>query len=103
MTARLLIEYDGTDFRGWARQPGLRTVQEEIERALQVITGAPRPLTVAGRTDSGVHAWGQVASYEGPPVPPRSLNALLPPDVSVVACDAAGDGFDARGDATSRT
>jgi len=60
------------------------------------------PLTVAGRTDAGVHAWGQVASYRGPPVAVRSLNALLPSDVSALACFSAGDGFDARRDATSR-
>ena len=59
-------------------------------------------LTVAGRTDAGVHAWGQVASYAGPPVSVRSLNALLPDDVAVLSCVAADDGFDARRDATSR-
>jgi tRNA pseudouridine38-40 synthase len=59
-------------------------------------------LTVAGRTDAGVHAWGQVASYAGPPVTVRSLNALLPDDVAALACDEAGAGFDARRDATSR-
>jgi tRNA pseudouridine38-40 synthase len=60
------------------------------------------PLTVAGRTDAGVHAWGQVASYDGPPAAVRSLNALLPDDVAALACFSAGDGFDARRDATSR-
>lgn len=59
-------------------------------------------LTVAGRTDAGVHAWGQVASYVGPPVSARALNALLPHDVAVLSCVAADDGFDARRDATSR-
>jgi tRNA pseudouridine38-40 synthase len=103
MTARLLIEYDGTDFYGWARQPGLRTVQEELERVLAVLARGPVALTVAGRTDAGVHAVGQVASYEGPPVAVRSLNALLPRDVTVLACEPAPDGFDARGDARSRT
>jgi tRNA pseudouridine38-40 synthase len=102
-TARLLIEYDGTEFAGWARQPGLRTVQEELERALAVVARAPVALTVAGRTDRGVHAWGQVASYTGDPVPVVSVNALLPPDVAVIASEAAPDGFDARRDATSRT
>jgi len=103
MTAQLLIEYDGTDFRGWARQPGLRTVQEELERALGVLAPGQPVLTVAGRTDAGVHAWAQVASYEGPAVPVRSLNALLPADVSVLSCEPAPDGFDARRDARSRT
>jgi tRNA pseudouridine38-40 synthase len=60
------------------------------------------PLTVAGRTDAGVHALGQVASYDGPPALVRSLNALLPSDVAVLSCEPALDGFDARRDATSR-
>jgi tRNA pseudouridine38-40 synthase len=60
------------------------------------------PLAVAGRTDAGVHAWGQVASYSGPPVSVRSVNALLGPDVAVLSCVAAADRFDARRDATSR-
>jgi tRNA pseudouridine38-40 synthase len=78
-------------------------VQGELERALAVVLRAPVALTVAGRTDRGVHAWGQVASYPGPPAAPRSLNALLDDDVAVLACTAAADGFDARGDALSRT
>jgi tRNA pseudouridine38-40 synthase len=60
------------------------------------------PLTVAGRTDAGVHALGQVASYDDPPAALRSLNAVLPSDVAVLSCAAAADGFDARRDATSR-
>jgi tRNA pseudouridine38-40 synthase len=59
-------------------------------------------LAVAGRTDAGVHAWGQVASYQGPVVPVRGLNALLPDDVAVLSCVSAPDDFDARRDATSR-
>ena len=59
-------------------------------------------LVVAGRTDAGVHAWGQVASYDGATVPVRSLNAVLPSDVSALSCSAADPGFDARRDATSR-
>ena len=102
-TSRLLIEYDGGGFAGWARQPGRRTVQGELERALGVLLRAPAELTVAGRTDRGVHAWGQVASYAGAPVALRSLNALTPPEVSVLAADPAPDGFDARRDARSRT
>lgn len=100
---RLTIEYDGTDFAGWASQPGLRTVQGELERALGIVAREPRTLTVAGRTDRGVHAWGQVASHDGDPAPPDSLNALLPADVAVLACEPAPDGFDARRDARSRT
>lgn len=101
--SRLLIEYDGTDFSGWARQPGLRTVQGELERALAVVLRRDDVrLTVAGRTDAGVHARGQVASYPGEPARPDSVNALLPYDVAVIACEAAPPGFDARHDATSR-
>lgn len=101
---RLDIEYDGGGFAGWASQPGERTVQGVLEAALaQLRSGSPAELTVAGRTDRGVHAWGQVASYAGEPVPLRGLNALLPGDVSVLACGEAPEGFDARRDARSRT
>jgi tRNA pseudouridine38-40 synthase len=101
--SRLVLEYDGSRFAGWAAQPGQRTVQEEVERALCVLLRAESvPLTVAGRTDTGVHALGQVASYSGEPVPVTGLNALLPDDVAVLSCSAAADGFDARRDATSR-
>jgi len=104
--ARLLLEYDGGEFAGWARQPGHRTVQEEVERALSVVLGGSAGggvrLTVAGRTDRGVHAWGQVASYGGPVAPVRGLNALLPDDVAVLSCSCAPDGWSARHDATSR-
>jgi tRNA pseudouridine38-40 synthase len=78
-------------------------VQEQVEQALAVVLRADAvPLTVAGRTDAGVHAWGQVGSYEGEPASVRSLNALLPGDVAVLECARADDGFDARADATSR-
>jgi tRNA pseudouridine38-40 synthase len=102
-TARLDLEYDGTRFAGWARQPALRTVQGELEHALATVLRREVALTVAGRTDRGVHAWGQVASYEGEPAEPAALNALLDDDVAALACRAARDGFDARGDARSRT
>jgi tRNA pseudouridine38-40 synthase len=102
-TTRLDLEYDGTRFAGWAKQPGQRTVQEELERALATIRREPVTLTVAGRTDRGVHARGQVASYEGEPVAPTSVNAVLPADVAVLASAQAADGFDARRDARSRT
>jgi tRNA pseudouridine38-40 synthase len=100
--ARLTLEYDGTRFAGWARQPHARTVQGELERALAVLLRAPVPVTVAGRTDAGVHALAQVASYAGEPVAVRALNALLPADVAALACERAPAGFDARRDATSR-
>ena len=102
-TARLDIEYDGTDFAGWSKQPGLRTVQEELERALATLLRREVALTVAGRTDRGVHAWGQVASHDGEPADPAAINAILAPDVAVVASSMAADGFDARRDARSRT
>jgi tRNA pseudouridine38-40 synthase len=100
--ARLLIEYDGGGFAGWARQPGQRTVQEVLEEALARQAGTPVDLTVAGRTDAGVHARGQVASYEGDPPPRERVNALLAPDVRVLESESAPDGFDARRDATGR-
>ncbi len=104
MTAQLTIEYDGTGFAGWARQPAQRTVQEELERALSTVLRCPAgvPLTVAGRTDAGVHAWGQVAGYVGEPARVSALNALLPADIAVLASGPAPTGFDARRDATSR-
>ena len=109
MVTKLTIEYDGTNFAGWARQPRERTVQEELERALTTILGEigsdgePMRLTVAGRTDRGVHAGGQVASYAHEAVDPLRLNTLLPDDVAVLASEPAPEGFDARRDARSRT
>lgn len=107
MTAvRLDIEYDGGGFRGWAAQPGLRTVQGELERALATVLREPVQLTVAGRTDAGVHALGQVASFGMEGEPPhdlaRRLNGVGPDDVAVIAATVA-DGFDARRDATARS
>jgi tRNA pseudouridine38-40 synthase len=81
---------------------GQRTIQEEVERALGVVLRRPISVTVAGRTDTGVHALGQVCSYEGEPVAVRSLNGVLPADVAALSCSVADDGFDARRDATSR-
>jgi tRNA pseudouridine38-40 synthase len=109
MITKLTIEYDGTEFAGWARQPGERTVEEELERALRTVLGetghdgAPLKLTVAGRTDRGVHAWAQVASYAHEAVDPLRLNGLLGDDLAVLAAEPAAETFDARRDATSRT
>jgi tRNA pseudouridine38-40 synthase len=104
---RLDIEYDGSGFRGWARQPGLRTVQGELETALASVLREPAELTVAGRTDTGVHALGQVASFELAGEPPadlsRRLNGLAPDDVAVTAATAVATGFDARRDAKARS
>jgi tRNA pseudouridine38-40 synthase len=106
-TVRLDIEYDGSGFRGWAAQPGLRTVQGALEAALATVLRAPVRLTVAGRTDTGVHALGQVASFateaELPGDLARGLNAVGPDDVAVTAAEIVADGFDARRDAKSRT
>jgi tRNA pseudouridine38-40 synthase len=103
LVTKLTLEYEGGGFAGWARQPGKRTVEAELERALAIVLRCERvPLIVAGRTDAGVHAWAQVASYQGPPVPPHKLNALLPDDLAVLASNAAPPGFSARHDATSR-
>jgi tRNA pseudouridine38-40 synthase len=104
---RLEIAYDGADFAGWAAQPGRRTVQEELEAALARILPEPVRLTVAGRTDAGVHALGQVASFETDGVVPDGLadrlNAVSPRDVVVKSAEPAPDGFDARRDARSRS
>lgn len=109
MVTKLTLEYDGTNFAGWACQPGLRTVQGELQRALQTVLGErdldgePLRVTVAGRTDRGVHAWGQVASYRHEALDPLRLNALLAGDIAVLRSEPAGEGFDARRDAKSRT
>jgi tRNA pseudouridine38-40 synthase len=103
LSARLLLEYDGSDFAGWTVQPGLRTVQGVLEDALEAVLRAPAGLSVAGRTDAGVHARGQVASHAGDPAPAAALNARLPGDLRAVRSDPAPEGFDARRDARSRT
>lgn len=106
-TVRLDIEYDGSGFRGWARQPGLRTVQGELEAALETVLREPVELTVAGRTDTGVHAKGQVASFQAATDPPddlaRRLNGVGPDDVAVTAAAVVAEGFDARHDAQARS
>jgi tRNA pseudouridine38-40 synthase len=98
----LTVAYHGGSFAGWAAQPGRRTVEGELSRALETVLRRPVALTVAGRTDRGVHALGQVVSYDGPPPALRSVNAVLARDVSVLAAEAAPDGFSARRDARSR-
>lgn len=104
---RLDLSYHGAGFAGWATQPGERTVQEELETALGRLLGKRPTLTVAGRTDAGVHAWGQVASFELDGDPPESLlsalNALSGTDITLSSAVVAADGFDARRDARSRT
>lgn len=122
--ARLDLSYDGTDFFGWGAQPGLRTVQGELEHALGRVlrddagVSMPVRVTAAGRTDAGVHARGQVVHADIPRVawnrtPGRSrrtpqdalrhrLNGVLPEDVTVLDASAAPVGFDARFSATER-
>ncbi|KQU70929.1 pseudouridine synthase [Phycicoccus sp. Root563] len=120
LRVRLDLAYDGTDFSGWAAQPGLRTVEGELSAALTTLLRAPAPvrLTVAGRTDAGVHARGQVVhadvdaeawarvpgrSDREPGVAARTrLGGILPPDVVVHAVTEAPDGFDARFSALRR-
>jgi len=104
---KLTLEYDGTGFHGWARQPGLRTVEGALRDALDAVYPRWDGLAVAGRTDTGVHATGQVASLEvAGGVPPEraaeALNAALPEDVAVVAAEAR-EAFHARFSAQSRS
>ncbi|HEX6207315.1 MAG TPA: tRNA pseudouridine(38-40) synthase TruA [Actinomycetota bacterium] len=101
---KLVLAYDGTGFRGWARQPGKRTVQGVLERALERMLGEFPRLSVAGRTDAGVHARGQVVSleWEDPERLQRGLNGMLAPEVVVRRATRAPDGFDARRSARAR-
>jgi len=105
---RLELEYDGTDFHGWAAQPGLRTVEGELRAALDAVFPSWGGLAIAGRTDTGVHALANVASVdvEGGAPPGRAapaLNALLPDDVAVTDASAAADDFHARHSARARS
>jgi len=105
---RLTIEYDGTGFRGWSRQPGLRTVEGCLRDALDAVVPTWDGLAVAGRTDAGVHATGQVASFDadgGPPIErlAQALNAHLPVDVAVIDATPAPAGFHARFSAAARS
>ena len=108
MRLKLTLEYDGTRFRGWAAQPSLRTVEGVVRDALGWVYGSWEKLAVAGRTDTGVHALGQVASVDvegGPPVERAALalNTALPDDVSVIAAEAAARDFHARHSARARS
>jgi len=105
---KLTLEYDGTDFAGWAVQPGLRTVEGELRAALDSVYESWEGLAVAARTDAGVHALAQAASVsvDGGPPPEKAaaaLNAVLPEDFAVLAGEAAPDDFSARFAARSRS
>jgi len=107
-THRFTLEYDGTDFEGWQRQPeGHRSVQATLEEAIARVTGTAVRVVGAGRTDAGVHAEGQVASASfatrlGPTELARALNAVLPGDLAVLDLSLAHEGFHAQRDARSK-
>jgi tRNA pseudouridine38-40 synthase len=101
---KLLLSYDGTDFHGWQLQPGLRTVQETLEQALAALTGERIRVNASGRTDTGVHAVGQVVNFRsGTKLPAdvlvRAINAHLPADVVVREAAEVPESFDANRDA----
>jgi tRNA pseudouridine38-40 synthase len=105
---KLVLEYDGRGFSGWAVQPELRTVEGELRTALDEVFASWSGLAVAGRTDAGVHALAQVASVEAEGGPPteraaEALNAALPEDVAVASAEPAPDGFHARFSAKARS
>jgi len=107
-TCKLILEYDGTDFSGWQIQPGKRTVQRVVKDALEKILQYPIRVIAAGRTDAGVHASGQVISFKTTSEFEikrliKSLNAVLPRDVTVIDAAETHPEFNARFDALSRT
>jgi len=104
---KCIAEYDGTNFNGWGKQPGQRTVQDEIEKALKNIFKTALNVTCAGRTDKGVHAAGQVISFQADDIPTDKLilrlNSLLSKDVSIKSAEIAPESFDARKSAKFKT
>ncbi len=106
-TIKLTVEYDGSDFSGWQVQPDQRTVQGEIERALETLTKEEKRIVGAGRTDAGVHALGQVVSFKCHDNLPLSafekgLDGLLPEDIHIITAEEAVESFNARRDVVSR-
>ncbi|MBD3217528.1 MAG: tRNA pseudouridine(38-40) synthase TruA [candidate division Zixibacteria bacterium] len=104
---KITIEYDGSAFNGWQVQPGLRTVQGEIEKAVIEVSGRKSNVICAGRTDSGVHAFGQVANFKsridwGEESVRKALNRVLPDDIVLLDCEEVDSGFNARFDAIAR-
>jgi len=98
---KLLLQYDGTNYHGWQKQPGVATVQGALENAIRAITGEEVSVTGASRTDKGVHAVGQVANFPtGSALPAevfaRALDAKLPEDIAVLGAEDAGEDFNAR-------
>jgi tRNA pseudouridine38-40 synthase len=107
-TFKMVLEYDGSDFAGWQIQTNTRTVQGEVEKALNALTRETVRVTGAGRTDAGVHALGQVASFESecrfaPPEMKKAMNALLPRDIRIREVEIPAPPFNARRDAKKRT
>ncbi len=106
---RLVVQYDGTDYAGYQIQPGLVTIQGELERALAQLAARPMRIVAAGRTDAGVHSEGQTISFQRGKltVPadrlPYALNALLPQDIRVISSAVMPTGFHARYDAVEKT
>ncbi|MBA2691148.1 MAG: tRNA pseudouridine(38-40) synthase TruA [Rubrobacter sp.] len=103
-----LVEYDGADFAGWARQPNPRTVEGELSKALETILRHPVKMSVAGRTDAGVHASGQIISFEAetklsPTDIAYKTTAVLPKDAALRRCVEVPESFDARRSAVSRS
>ncbi len=108
MRIAIVVEYDGTEYCGWQIQPNGNTVQAELERAVEKVTGKRTPVTGSGRTDAGVHALGQVAHFDTDfSIPPENfafaLNAVLPKDIKVIKSERAKDGFHARFSAKKKT
>jgi tRNA pseudouridine38-40 synthase len=102
---KLVVAYDGTGFHGFARQPGTRTVEGVLEAALERLLGSPPRLSVAGRTDAGVHAAGQVVSFQADMDTDRvarALNGMIGPEVAILQARRAPGGFDARRSARAR-
>ncbi len=104
---KLTLQYDGTDYSGWQRQPGYPTLQGALEEALAKVASLESPLYAAGRTDAGVHARGQVVNFHGAikPAPqnlPNALNSFLPHDIVVQGCEVVPEDFNARRSALAR-
>lgn len=105
---RFTVAYDGTEYKGWQVQPGLPTIQAELEAAFTEIEGSRVHVEGSGRTDAGVHALAQVGAVSmANPIPPsnlkKALNRLLPRDIRIIAADDAPDDFHPRFDARSKT